>query len=67
MQMFPDDKRAEQWFIKERWSDGKATFIAVATRPTKSKASDNVLSLIKMLQVFSVRTGTIMQFSKLSY
>ncbi len=65
--MFPDDKRAEQWFIKERWSDGKATFIAVATRPTKSKASDNVLSLLKMLQVFSGRTGTIMQFSKLSY
>ena len=68
MKMFPDDKTAEQWFIKKRWHDGVNCphchsehvrhDVKHPTMPYRCR---------KCYKFFSVKTGTIMQSSNLGY
>ena len=66
--MFPDDPAAERWFIDQRWPDGIAchwcgsinvqTGCAHKTMPFRCR---------DCRKRFSVRTGTVMQSSKLGF
>ena len=70
MRMFPDDATAEKWFVNERWGD---------TVCCPHCGSENVQSGSKhprmpyrcrekeCAKMFSVKTGTVMQSSKLGY
>ena len=67
---FPDDAAAERWFVETRWPDGIAchhcgcTSVLVGakhkTMPFRCRAKD-------CRKRFSVRTGTVMQDSKLGF
>ncbi len=70
MHMFPDDATAERWFVNERWGDKPCC---------PHCGSENVQSGSKhprmpyrcrekeCAKMFSVKTGTVMQSSKLGY
>ena len=64
---FPDDKTAEQWFVSVRWPKGiqcphgESDSISQTTHPRMPYRCR------KCRKFFSVRTGTVMQSSKLGY
>ena len=70
MQMFPDDATAEQWFIEQRWN-------GVIACPTcgsvnvqtgcKHKTMPYRCREKECAQKFSVKTGTVMEGSKVGY
>ena len=66
--MFPNDATAEQWFIRQRWPDGIACYwcgsLDVQTRCAHKSMPFRCRSCRKR---FSVRTGTVMQSSKLGF
>jgi len=70
MRMFPDDSTAEQWFIEQRWPDGvhcpHCGSDNVQTG-TKHKTMPFRCREKECAKRFSVRTGTVMQASKLGF
>ena len=66
--MFPDDTTAEAWFIKLRWRDGvrcpKCSSDNIQQRKTRKPQPYRCRSCRKD---FSVKTGTVMHSSNLSY
>ena len=66
--MFPDDATAEAWFVRSRWPNGIACphcgSLAVTTKTTHPTMPYRCRDCRKF---FSVKTGTVMQSSKLGY
>ena len=66
--MFPDDQKAEQWFIGNRWPDGvtcpKCESKNVQARPTRKPQPFRCRDCRKD---FSTKTGTLMQGSNLGF
>ena len=66
--MFPDDTKAEQWFIGNRWPDGvtcpKCESDNVQVRPTRKPQPFRCRDCRKD---FSTKTGTLMQGSNLGF
>ena len=68
--MFPDDTRAEQWFIENRWPDGPHCPHCGSTNVqsgSKHKTMPYRCRDKECAKRFSVRTGTVMQSSKLGF
>ena len=66
--MFPDDAAAERWFIGQRWPDGIACHYCGSVRvPTGCAHKTMPFRCRDCRKRFSVRTGTVMQSSKLGY
>jgi len=66
--MFPDDKTAEAWFVKTRWPDGIRCGHCDSERvTTKTKHPRMPYHCKDCRKFFSVKTGTVMQSSKLGY
>ena len=67
-QMFPDDEKAEQWFIANRWPDGvtcpKCESDNVQERASRKPQRFRCRACRKD---FSTKTGTLMQGSNLGY
>ena len=66
MRMFPDDTTAEQWFIEQRWPNG-AHCPNCGSVNVQSGAAHKTMShrCRDCRKWFSVKTGTVMQSSKL--
>ena len=66
MRMFPDDATAEQWFIEQRWPNG-AHCPNCGSVNVQSGAAHKTMShrCRDCRKWFSVKTGTVMQSSKL--
>ena len=66
MRMFPDDATAEQWFIEQRWPDG-ANCPHCGSLSVQSGVAHKTMShrCRDCRKWFSVKTGTVMQSSKL--
>ena len=70
MRMFPDNETAEQWFIQQRWPDGVCcpacgsvnvqTGAKHPTMPFRCREK-------KCGKLFSTKTGTVMEGSKIGY
>ena len=70
MAMFPDDATAEAWFIEQRWPDGIACHYCGSTNVqtgAKHKTMPFRCREKGCAKRFSVRTGTVMQSSKLGF
>ena len=68
LKMFTDDESAEQWFIERRWRDGiECPHCHSNNIQEKSKHATMRHRCRSCRKFFSVRTGTAMQDSKLSY
>ena len=68
MKLFPDDKKAEEWLIKERWGKNVSCPHCHSEDIQKNvKHPTMPFRCRKCRKFFSVRTGTCMQSSKLSY
>ena len=68
--LYPDDAAAEQWFIKHRWPDGVACHYCGCTNVqtgSKHKTMPFRCRSKECGKRFSVRTGTVMQSSKLGF
>ena len=68
--MFPDDSKAEQWFVKQRWQgDISCPYCGSLNVQigTQHKSMPYRCREKECDKRFSVRTGTVMQSSKLSY
>lgn len=71
--MFPDDKAAEEWFIKTRWPDGvrcpRCDSDNIHTRKAKTATTARRMPFRcrACKKDFSVKTGTLMQASNLGY
>ena len=68
MEMFPDDEATEAWFIRERWPDGM-TCPHCNSDNVQEKAKHPTMSsrCRSCRKFFSVRTGTMMESSRLGY
>ena len=66
MRMFPDDDAAEQWFIEQRWPNG-AHCPSCGSVNIQSGAAHKTMThrCRDCRKWFSVKTGTVMQSSKL--
>ena len=68
IEMFPDDKAAEEWFVKARWPDGvkcpSCSSLNVQERRTRKPQPYRCRACRKD---FSAKTGSLMQDSKLGY
>ncbi len=68
VKMFPNDEAAEKWFAKARWPDGlacpKCGSMNVQEKTTHPTMPHRCRDCRKF---FSVKTGTVMQNSKLGY
>ena len=66
MRMFPDDETAERWFIEQRWPDGahcpKCGSLNIQSGAAHKTMTHRCRDCRKW---FSVKTGTVMQSSKL--
>ena len=70
MRMFPDDATAEAWFVEQRWPDGIACHYCGSTNVqtgAKHKTMPFRCREKECAKRFSVRTGTVMQSSKLGF
>ena len=70
MEMFPDDKTAEKWFMDRRWSDGKVRCgHCESDRISKCESKKNPMPFHckDCRKYFSVKTGTAMEASKIGY
>ena len=66
--IFPDDAAAERWFVEQRWPNGIACHHCGSVRvQTGAKHKTMPLRCRDCRKRFSVRTGTVMQSSKLGY
>ena len=66
--MFPDNATAERWFIEQRWPDGIACHYCGSIHvQTGAKHKTMPFRCRDCRKRFSVRTGTVMQASNLSY
>ncbi len=66
--MFPDDAAAEEWFIANRWPDGRrCSHCASSNAGREGKHPQMPLHCRDCRKFFSVKTGTVMQSSKLGY
>ena len=66
--MFPDDATAERWFIDQRWPNGIACHHCGSVRvQTGCQHKTMPFRCRDCRKRFSVRTGTVMQSSKLSF
>lgn len=68
--LFPDDATAEQWFIKNRWLEGVICPYCGSDNVqtgTKHKSMPFRCRAKECAKRFSVKTGTIMQSSKVGY
>ena len=66
--MFPDDAAAERWFIEQRWPDGICCHYCGSARVQTGCAHKTMPFRCRDCRKrFSVRTGTVMQSSKLGY
>ena len=67
-EMFPDDAAAERWLIEQRWPDGICCHYCGSVRVQTGCAHKTMPFRCRDCRKrFSVRTGTVMQSSKLSY
>ena len=68
MEMFPDDKTAEQWFTKQRWPNGVACVhcgsVKITLRTTHPTMPYRCGDCHKF---FSVKTNSVMHSSKIGY
>lgn len=68
MRMFPDDEAAERWFAEIRWPDGVACPRCGSLSVQRGcKHRTMPYRCRDCARKFSVRTGTVMQSSKLGY
>ena len=66
MRMFPSDKAAEEWFIKIRWPRGASCPLCGSVNiQTKTKHKTMPYRCRDCRKWFSVKTGSVMQSSKL--
>ena len=65
--LFPDDKAAEKAFEKERWPDGVRCGHCQSKRVSKSKHPTMPYNCLDCSKHFSVKTGTVMQSSRIGY
>ena len=67
-QMFPDDKTAEAWFVKQRWPDGMACpRCGDCNVQKRSKHPRMPFRCRGCNKFFSVRTGSVMESSKIGH
>ena len=67
-QMFPDDAAAEEWFIAARWPDGlRCSHCGSPNAGREGKHPQMPFHCRDCRRFFSVKTGTVMQSSKLGY
>ena len=65
---FPDDKAAEAWFMETRWPDGPVCHHCGSTSVQTGAAHKTMpLRCRDCRKRFSVRTGTVMESSKLGF
>ena len=64
---FPDDKTAEQWFASVRWPNGISCPHCESDAVVNAPHPRMPYRCKKCRKFFSVRTGTVMQSSKLGY
>ena len=70
MRLFPDNATAEQWFISQRWPDGVCCHYCGSVNvqtSCKHKTMPYRCREKECSKKFSVKTGTIMEGSKLGY
>ena len=68
MEKFPDDATAEAWFIKTRWPDGiRCTHCDSANVARNGNHPSMPFHCKDCRKFFSVKTGTVMESSKLGY
>lgn len=64
--MFPDDKAAEEWLVSERWPDGiRCPYCNTDNVNVKTTHPTMPYRCRPCRKFFSVKTGTVMQSSKL--
>ena len=67
-QMFPDDKTAEQWFVKSRWANEiRCAYCESDNVNTKAKHATIPYRSRECGKRFSVKTNSLMQASNLGY
>ena len=68
LQAFPDDEAAEQLFVSRRWPDGVACPYCEGRNVQEGTAHPQMPFRCRDCgRFFSVRTGTVMQRSKIGY
>ena len=68
MRMFPDDATAEAWFVEQRWPDGVACHHCGSTNVLDGAKHKTMRYRCRDCRKrFSVRTGTVMESSKLGF
>jgi len=68
MKMFPDDATAEAWFVAQRWPDGiQCAYCGSENVQVGAKHPSMPYRCRACRKFFSVKTGTVMQSSKLGY
>ena len=68
MRVFPDDAAAEAWFVKARWPEGVRCPFCDCDRVQEGTAHKTMPYRCRGCRKrFSVKTGTVMQSSKLGY
>ena len=67
-QLFPDDATAEEWFIANRWPDGlRCAHCESPNAEREGNHPQRPFPCRDCRKFFSVKTGTVMQSSKLGY
>ena len=66
-EMFPDEKTATEWFESNIWPDGRACPHCGHDRTCVAKHPDMPYYCSPCKRYFSVKTGTVMERSKISY
>ena len=68
MKLFPNDEKAEQWFIDRRWPDGVSCPHCQSDNVQEKAKHPTMSSRCRSCRkFFSVRTGTLMESSRLGY
>lgn len=66
LEMFPDEDTARRWFEETRWPDGRGCGKCGSVRTTLASHAKMPYWCTDCRSYFSVKTGTVMQSSKLS-
>ncbi|MYE27213.1 MAG: transposase [Chloroflexi bacterium] len=68
LQMFPDDKTAEEWFVKQRWTSGIRCAYCDSDNVNDSAKHPTMPYRCRACgKHFSVKSNSVMHSSKLSY
>ncbi|MDE2811648.1 MAG: IS1595 family transposase [Gemmatimonadota bacterium] len=72
LDMFPDDATAEAWFVEQRWPEGNICCPSCGSLNVQTKTAHKTMPYRCRekeckLAYFSVKTGTVMQSTKLPY